>query len=157
MQACPIFTAFDPPRTLTPVSAMGPGIAVNPRPEDSDAAAGPDPAPVSPPELNQPKHTATEFVHPGSLNGQSCLRKPRPTQGFSPTDGPGNDEAPANTPNAFQPGIADPSPPADGHVDGVTRRWHTHTLPVDSSGQTFNSPYYCWGRRHSSPRHRCNR
>ena len=136
----PFFTAFDPPRTLVPVSAIAPDTTVNrpsttwdPRSEGSTSAAGRTPAPVSTPELNQPKQTATQVVDSGELNGHSSTQRHVPTQGSSPVDGSGNHEESVIIPDSAQPQIVKSKSPGDDPGAGVH---HSDPLAIEAQTET---------------------
>lgn len=141
------FTAFDPPRTLVPVSALGPettmtsqSTAPAPHSAVSHLAADATPAPVSTPELAHPRQTAMpQPVDPGTLHGHSSLRKPIPTQGGSPEHGSSNFEETAAVPNIAHSEIG----PGDAVHDGGTFEVQAPTtmgqpkIPI----QSFNNPF----------------
>ena len=136
----PFFTAWDPPRTLVPVSAMDPDTTIDPQsttgapdPQGSKSLASQTPAPVQTPVLDQPKPTATQRTGPGSSNGYSSLQLPVPTQGSSPEDGISTDGEPADVPGAGYPETIEPNSPGDNTGNSADPG---STGPKDDSGKS---------------------
>lgn len=135
----PFFTAWDPPRTLVPVSAMGPDTTVDPHsatdapnPQGSGSPVSPTPEPVQTPVLDQPKPTATQKTKPGSSNGYSSLQIPVPTQGSSPENDISTDGDPVGVPGAGHPETIEPSSHGDSSGNSADAGG---TDPKDSSGR----------------------
>ncbi|KAG7009612.1 hypothetical protein G7Y79_00002g007270 [Physcia stellaris] len=135
------FTAYDPPRTLVPVSAVSPDTTVahpgstsSPYPDGNDPIANPTAAPESTPELSQPKQTATRVTNPGDSNSHSSLPKPIATQGSSSNDGSGSNADPVDVPNDAE----GTRPTLDGGDpgNGIDHGGPSHTVPVDASNRS---------------------